>query len=176
MKQWEYDAEFSDWVWITATLDDVPEIVKMAQDHFQLEVDGIFKQDPTYYNYNLTRAVVDQNYSRASQLLFVCREKHTEKLLAYSWVGRGSRMPYAHEEMAEAKIAHLDLELSPRKRLMLLSQMLKFWENWAKACDIPVLVSSSIRAEQDGFMKLHERAGFKVRGSIAYKRLTGETK
>jgi hypothetical protein len=68
-------------------------------------------------------------------------------------------------------MAHVDLTLSGRQRIHILTQMIYYWETWAKACDIPVLVSSSIREDQSTFLKLHERLGFTVRGGIAYKRI-----
>jgi len=33
-----------------------------------------------------------------------------------------------------------------------------------------VLISSTIRADQAGFLRLHEQAGFTIRGSIAYRK------
>jgi hypothetical protein len=73
--------------------------------------------------------------------------------------------------MAEARMAHTDLSLTGGQRIHILVQMITYWETWAQALQIPVLVSTSIREEQGAFLKLHERLGFIVRGGIAYKRI-----
>ena len=78
---------------------------------------------------------------------------------------------YAHEELAEARFIHLDLTLSARKRITLTAQILQFWQAWCYACNIPVLVSTSIRTDQGAFMRLHQELGFTVRGSLAYLRI-----
>ena len=41
---------------------------------------------------------------------------------------------------------------------------------WAKTWGIPVICSTSIRSEHDGFMKIHKKRGFKVNGSYAWIR------
>jgi hypothetical protein len=50
--------------------------------------------------------------------------------------------------------------------------MLQMWEIWTRACKINIIFSSTIRESQDPFMRLHERAGYTVRGSCAYKRMS----
>lgn len=169
---WENDS--SDWVWKHALHLDTQDIVKMAEQNFQYEIDGIFTPEPVHYAYSLDCAITEQCYYYNKQLLIVCRNKSDDKLLAYSWVKRGIQMPFSQDEMAEVWMAHCDLELSTRKRIKIISEMIIFWERWATACDIPVLVSSTIRQETKSFMRIHERLGFTVRNSIAYKRLKGK--
>jgi hypothetical protein len=57
----------------------------------------------------------------------------------------------------------------------MLAQMIRMWETWAKACDIKIICSTSMRGDQTAFMHLHQQAGYSVRGSIAYKRLNTAT-
>jgi len=49
------------------------------------------------------------------------------------------------------------------------------WEVWAQACEVPIIFSSTVRGEQDTFLELHRQAGYTVRGSVAYKRVTRVT-
>jgi len=102
----------------------------------------------------------------------VCRSTNTGALLAYNWIKRGARTPYSRDELAEAQIAHIDLALPTRTRIKLMNQTLWYWETWAQACAIPVVVSTTIRADSEGYLRLHERAGYTIRSGIAYKRVT----
>jgi hypothetical protein len=45
------------------------------------------------------------------------------------------------------------------------------WEDWARLCGVKVVCSSTMRKEQNAFLKLHERNGYILRGSYAYKKL-----
>jgi hypothetical protein len=159
------------WAWNYAQWSDVEDMYLMAKSHFEREMDGIFTINDEAYKYALDISTSHQRHNLALEQLLVCRDKTTNKLLAYSWIGRGHRTPYSNDEMAEARMAHTDLNLSPTQRIHILVQMISYWETWCKACGIPVLVSTSIREEQATFLKLHERLGFVVRGGICYKRL-----
>lgn len=54
------------YAWTPATGNDVENIVKMAESHFQNEIDTIFKPQPVVYSRNITLAVVNQFYSPLS--------------------------------------------------------------------------------------------------------------
>jgi hypothetical protein len=159
------------WSWSRAAYSDVANIVKLAQDQFQGEVDHIFNIDPYYYAYKLESAIASQNYYKDSQLLMVAKNKDTKELMAYSWAHRGQRADYSLDEMAEAKFIHCDLSLTPRQRVTIVAQALHQMMIWAYQAKVPVLVSTSIRADQKAFLHLHEELGFTVRGSIAYLKL-----
>jgi hypothetical protein len=79
-------------------------------------------------------------------------------------------MPYATEECAEGQFCHVDLNLPSIARIRVLAQVLQQWLLFCQIQQIPVLISSTIRADQAGFLRLHEQAGFTIRGSIAYTR------
>jgi hypothetical protein len=66
----------------------------------------------------------------------------------------------------------VDMTLSARDRIRLVQEMIGLWEVWAVECGIPIVCSTTMRRSQDGFLKIHARLGYDVRGSIAYKRLT----
>lgn len=155
--------------WRPATGDDVQNIVNMAETHFQQEIDGIFQPEPVVYSRNVTLAIVTQFYNPLSQLFSVCYQDG--KLLAYTWACRGETAPWSDNEMIVVRMAHVDLTLSNRLRIQLVQDMLELWEGWAYLCQVPVLCSTTMRGDQRVFLRLHERAGFTVRGSYAYKRI-----
>ncbi len=49
--------------------------------------------------------------------------------------------------------------------------MFTLWENFARLAGTPIVCSTTMRRDQDGFLKLHAKNGYDVRGSYAYKRL-----
>jgi hypothetical protein len=159
------------WVWQYATWADVEDMYALAKRHFEREMDSILTINDEGYKYALDISTSHQRHNLALEQLLVCRDKTTGDLLAYSWIGRGHRTPYSNDEMAEARMLHLDLDLSPRTRIQLIVQAISYWITWCEACQIPVLVSTSIREDQASFLRLHERLGFIVRGGICYKRI-----
>jgi len=162
------------WSWHLANANDVKDIVALAQRHFETEINEIFTPDPLFYAYNVNKAITEQSYYSSKGQLIVARNKETYQLLAYAWLVRGGQTMYAQEELAEAAFVHMDLTLSTRTRVCLTEEILDHWIRWCRATKIPVLVSTSIRREQTAFMRIHERKGFLIRGSIAYKRITNE--
>jgi hypothetical protein len=73
--------------------------------------------------------------------------------------------------MVVGRMAHMDMTLSARIRIRLLKDMIGLWETWAIAIGVLVICSSTIRSDQSGFLRIHEQAGYQIRGSNAYKRL-----
>lgn len=158
------------YTWRPANGLDVKAIVDMAVEHFLIETDGIFTPEPVIYQRNLTLAVINQFYGPLSQLVSVATTEDGT-LLAYTWATRGERAVWSDDEMVCVRIAHLDLRLSSRLRVELLKDMLTIWEDWARLCDVNIVCSSTMRREQTAFLKLHERNGYILRGSYAYKKL-----
>jgi hypothetical protein len=159
------------WTWNYATTEDVKDLFDMAIIHSEFEVDGLFTMCHPSLLYALDLATSHQRHNLAHEQILTCRDNATNKLLAFSWIGRGNRAPYSRDEIAEARMAQVDLDLAVNTRIRLIVQMLSFWEQWAIACGVPILASNSIREKQQAYMKLHERLGFLVRGGIAYKRV-----
>lgn len=160
------------WTWQLAQLTDVPDIVAMAQSHFQSEMDQIVVADPALFGRNISIAVLTQMHDARQEQVLVARDKTDDRLVAWAWISRGSYTTYSRDEMAEARFVHCDLRLPLRSRITITAQVLQQWYLWCMIGGIPVLVSSSIRSEQSAFMRLHEQAGFSVRGSIGYIRIT----
>lgn len=156
--------------WTPATGTDVESIVQMAIDHFQTEIDTVFSPDPIAYGRNLTLAVVNQFYLPLTELLSVCKDD-TGKLIAYTWASANQRSPWSDDNMTVIKMAHVDLNLSTKDRIKIVNSMFTLWENFARLAGTPIVCSTTMRRDQQGFLKLHERAGYDVRGSYAYKRL-----
>jgi len=155
--------------WRWADVRDIMPIVAMAQQQFQTEIDSILTPDPAVYAYNIDKAITTQRHTLDQTQLLVCYQG--EKLIAYTWISRGVYTDYSRDEIAEARFLHMDLDLSTRVRIQLCQEALDHWVKWCSSINIPVLVSTSIRRDQRAFLRLHERMGFDIRGSIAYKRI-----
>lgn len=158
------------WQWHRATGSDVADIVAMAQTHFQCEIDRIFTPDPIVYERNLMRAVVEQFYVPGTEMIWISRSIPGQRLLGYVWAHR-SQAPWSDDPMCAVRMVHVDLHLAPRDRVRMISEMIMTWELWCIENKIPVICSSTMRGDQQGFLKIHERYGYDVRGSFAYKRL-----
>ena len=167
-------SERDTWTWRIARLADVPDIVRLAQDHFQLEMEQIIRPDPALFARNIGIGIITQMHSLTQEQVLVARDRVTDTLVAWSWISRGSYTTYSRDEMAEARFVHCDLTLPVRSRLTLSAQVLQQWYLWCMTAGVGVLVSSSIRSDQTAFMRLHEAAGFSVRGSTAYIRIEYE--
>jgi hypothetical protein len=159
------------WTWESTTGLDVPLIVDMAVTHFQTEIDSVFTPDPVAYARNLTLATVAQFYNPQAELLKVAKEQDTNRILAYTWAICSEKTAWSDEAMICVKMAHVDLSLPVRQRLRLITGMIVLWETWARECAVPVVCSTTMRRDQGGFLDLHRKLGYDVRGSFAYKRL-----
>jgi hypothetical protein len=159
------------WRWRQASGSDTQDIVDMALVDYGKETDKIFKNEPLEYSRNVTLAIVNQFYNPKIELFSVATDVNTGTLLAYTWAKRGERSPWSSEEMVGIRMAHVNQHLSSRNRVFLCAQMIRMWEVWARACEINIICSSTVRSDQQAFLKLHESAGYDIRGSICYKRL-----
>ena len=158
------------YAWRPAHGQDVPDIVRMAQDHFESEIDQIFQPDPITYSRNITLAVVQQFYAPLTQLVSVARTGH-DQLVAYTWAERNQRAAWSDDEMTVIKMAHVDMTQSSKLRVRLVTDMIDIWETWARAAGVPIICSTTMRGDQAAFLRIHSRRGYDVRGSYAYKKL-----
>lgn len=157
--------------WRPAVGTDVQDIVNMAEQHFQQEIDLIFRPEPITYSRNITFAVVTQFYQPNTELLYVARDNN-QQLLAYTWARAGERAPWSDDQMIVVRMAHVALDLSARQRITLVQDMIEIWQIFAQQIQCPIICSTTMRRDQDAFLRLHQKAGFDVRGSYAYKRLS----
>ena len=158
--------------WRPAIHTDVEPIMDLMQAFYRPEIQGIFTPSRTRMGYHLHRAIMDQSYGLNDQQISVCYQD--DQLVAWNWVARGKFLPYANEEMAVGEFIHVDLKLPARTRARLCIESLEQWIVYCYSNNIPVLCSTSIREDQIGFMRLHDRLGFKRHGSFAYRRIIGE--
>ena len=149
-------------------LHDVDDIVDMADSVFGTEADGILTRDKAVFRKNVTVATTVQVFDKSKEFIAVNRDE--DKLLGYCWFDRGGYTTYANEEISNAKFHHVDLQLPARLRVRLINEMIDQHILWAHRWGIPVVCSTSIRAEHDGFMKIHKKRGFTVNGSYAWIR------
>ena len=159
------------WTWRLAEPRDVMAITLMADQIYSDEISDIFTKNPARMAHHVHMAITDQTYDLSHQQIIVAIDKTTNALMAYAWITRGSYTPYAAEEMATAEFAHIDLSLPTASRVRIMAQILQQWQLWCQIYLIPVLVSTTIRADQTGFIRLHEAMGFKIRGSFAYLKI-----
>jgi len=149
-------------------LHDVDDIVEMADSVFGTEVDGILTRDRGVFRKNVTIATTVQLFDKSREFIAVCRDDLN--IYGYCWFDRGGYTTYSNEEISNAKFHHVDLTLSPRLRVKLINEMIDQHILWAHTWGIPVVCSTSIRAEHDGFMRIHQKRGFTVNGSYAWIR------
>jgi hypothetical protein len=158
------------YTWQPASGSDVPDIVGMAQRHFETEIDHVFTPDPIAYSRNVALAVVQQFYAPMTQLVSVAKTQQNH-LSAYTWAERNQRAPWSDDEMTVVKMAHVDMTLSARDRIRLVNDMIDMWEAWSQMCGVHVVCSTTMRSDQAAFLRLHQRRGYDVRGSYCYKRI-----
>ena len=149
-------------------LHDVDDIVEMADSVFGAEADGILTRSRDVFRHRVTMAATEQLFNKGREFLAVCRDQ--DKLLGYCWFDRGGYATYSNEEISNAKFHHVDLSLPAKTRVRLINEMIDQHILWAHSWGIPVICSTSIRAEHNGFMRIHEKRGFTVNGSYAWIR------
>jgi hypothetical protein len=147
---------------------DVDDIIALARNNFESEAEGILVTDPMVFRHHVTVTTTNQLFDKVKEFFAVCRDKDT--LLAYCWFDRGGYTTYSREEISNAKFHHVDLNLSLRLRVRLINDLIDQHILWAANCGIPVVCSTSIRADHEGFMRIHKKRGFTVVGSYAWIR------
>jgi len=156
--------------WRPAEGKDVDTIFNLAYTQLLDEVDDVFEVDPRVSKHNITLSVVNQYYSPLSELFSVAIDENNN-IIAYTMATTSENCLWSTEKLVTIKIAHVDKNLSARMRYKLVNDMLSIWDIFAKLTNASVIVSNSMRKEQDAFLKLHEKNGYLVRGSFAYKKL-----
>lgn len=149
-------------------LHDVEDMVELSDSVYGSEADGILTRSRDVFRHRLTVACTEQLFNKGREFIAVCRDEG--KLLGFCWYDRGGYTTYSNEEICNAKFHHVDLSLSARLRVRLINEMIDQQILWAYTWGIPVVCSTSIRSEHDGFMKIHKKRGFSVSGSYAWIR------
>lgn len=141
----------------------------------EFEVNKIFNFNPNVLAHNIVLGLVNQFYTGRSDLICGVRDD-TGKLIAFTWCQTGQKTMWSTEEVMSVHMAHVDPTMSSRTRINLLKDMLEIWEKFAQITNTPIIASSTIRDEQQAFLKLHEQRGYIIKGSTAYLRVDLSTK
>jgi len=156
----------------------VDDIVEMADSFFGHEADGIVTRSRAVFRHRVTVACTEQLFNKSREFIAVCRDTplvqldgdDQPRLLGFCWFDRSGYTTYSNEEISNAKFHHLDLSLSVRNRVRLVNEMIDQHILWAHTWGVPIVCSTSIRSEHDGFMRIHAKRGFTVNGSYAWIR------
>jgi hypothetical protein len=159
------------WRWRGATGSDIQAIVDLVARNYESDGAGITDINPVEGSRNLMFAVVNQMYAPKKELISVAELTDTKEIVAFTWAQRDIRHPWSTEEMAVPKLLSVELSLSTRCRMALCVQAMLMWERWAQVCEIKAISSSTMRTDWQPLMQLHQRMGYTVRGSNAYKRM-----
>jgi hypothetical protein len=159
-------------------LHDVDDIVDLADNVFGQEADGMLVRDRAVFRKNVTLTATHQLFDKGREFLAVCRgerfvstmmgDSAVDALLGYCWFDRGGYTTYSNQEISNAKFHHVDLTLPVRYRVKLINEMIDQHILWAHSWGIPVICSTSVRADHTAFMKIHKKRGFTVNGSYAW--------
>lgn len=163
------------WRWRAAQGPDIPAIVDLIFKNYQQDGQGVAEIDAVEGSRNLMFAIVNQMYNPKKEMITVAQSVEDNTILAFTWCQRDVRQPWSTEEMIVPKLLSVDLGMTARCRLALCVQAMLTWERWAQVCKVAAINSSSMRHDWQSFMHLHERMGYTVRGSQAFKRVSTVT-
>jgi len=159
--------------WRPAAGTDVAAIMDLSREHFRSEATEIWTIDEQHFASCLTQDIVRQFFNPGSALVAVC-ENSAGELQGYVWAERGQRTVWSSEEMVAIKIVHVRMDLPARDRVRMIMDMMDIWELWAQSIGVAIVCSTTMRGDQEGFIKLHQRRGYLCRGSICYRQLTAQ--
>lgn len=165
---------------------DVDGVVNLADLHFGREMEGVINRSRDVFRHRVTVAATEQVFNRCREFLAVYRElgepvweayegyvdvkRGPERISAFCWFDRGGYTTYSNEEISNAKFHSVDMTLPAKQRVRLVNEMIDQHILWANMCGIPIICSTSIRADQEAFMRIHAKRGFRVNGSYAWIR------
>jgi hypothetical protein len=159
------------YTWRPATLSDIDAVITLTTQNFSEEITDLFVPDPWAGARNLTQAIVNQYYRPSSELVSVAVD-NSDKIIAWTWAQGMQTMAWSDELMVQVRMAHTNMQLSTRDRVRLTQDMIALWEGFAQFACHKIVCSTTMREDQAGFLRIHQAAGYDVRGSYAYKRLT----
>ena len=157
--------------WRPAELADINRMVDISYLNHGDELNELFTVDPVLYAQHITHAVIDQMYKPRTTLLSVAVNSNN-CILGYTWAHIKNQSLWTNDLLLIADMAHVDLTLPVRLRIKLIKDIFALWEEYAKIVNVKLICSNSILANQSAFLELHRRAGFVVKGSYAYKKVS----
>lgn len=147
---------------------DVDKIMVLLEDHYGWEVEGIITRSKDVFRHRVTVAATEQVFNKYREFLAVY--KVADRLLGFCWFDRGGYTTYSNEEISNSKFHSVDMDLPAKQRVRLVHEMIDQHILWANMCGVPIVCSTSIREDQNAFMKIHDKRGFSVNGSYAWIR------
>lgn len=159
--------------WYRATTNDLLDMLALSEKYYLNEIDNIISYDRKLIEHNLLQNLLTQHYYPDQHLILIAKDKEN-KLLSWSQISRNTSVSYSRDELLEIRFIHTDLTLPKKTMIKLLYQTLEQVILFQQLHKIPVLISTSMRNDQNVFMKIHEKMGFTLRGSIAYRRLQND--
>tara|TARA_R110000772_G_scaffold126696_3_gene233776 strand:+ start:644 stop:1138 length:495 start_codon:yes stop_codon:yes gene_type:complete len=159
--------------WRVATFYDIVELSNLSVEYFQKEVIDILTPSPATLSYNLHKALAEQ-IDNSSHMIYVCVAD--EKIVAYGWIQSTGKTIYSLENVAEVRMVHIQMDLPVKIRITIIKEMIELFENYCRILKIPVIITNTIRKDTRGFLALHEKLGYTIRGSFAFKQIQGEPK
>ena len=165
-----YDPIKDNFYWERATIEDAEAISQLAYNHYKGEIDVIFTPSAKSVKWNVSRDIIEQSFDSTKTYICVAKSKVDNHILAYCWFCR-EYMIWSPDECVSAKMMHIELTESYRQRVRIIHQMIDQLHLWAQLCGVKILLSTTVRNNQDGFLRLHANRGFTVRGSFCFKRI-----
>lgn len=156
-------------MWRKAAGTDVTPIMDLTREYYRAEATDLWCIDEQWFGMQVTTDIVRQFFNPGAALVLVW--DGPGGIEGTLWAERGQRVPWSSEEMVVIKLLHLREDLSPRHRRDQIISAMHLWELWARSIGAAVVCSSTMRGEQSGFLKLHQRRGYQCRGSICYRRV-----
>jgi hypothetical protein len=153
---------------LASPLYDIDDVVKLGKKLLALEGSEL-KTDEYFFRHQITLIATDQVFDKTRNFFAIARDEN-DNLLGYCIFDRGGYATYSREEISNAKYHHVNLDLPVRTRVRLINEMIDQHVLWCMKNNIPVICSTSIRTEHEGFMKIHKKRGFTVNGSYAWCR------
>jgi len=161
------------YTWKPAHIDDINRIVDISYNNHRDELNELFIVDPVLYAKYITHAVIDQMYEPRTTLISVAVD-NSGYILGYTWAHVGNRNYWSSDPLLICDMAQVDLTLPIRLRIKLIKDIFELWEEYATIVNVKLICSNSILENQTAFLELHRRAGYIIKGSYAYKKLSTE--
>ena len=159
------------WAWKLMTLHDLREVGAVSIPYFDEECVGVIKPNVEAMIARMGGEILQQVYNSTACQLSVARNKVYNKLMAYAWIDGSGSLCFSSDRMATGRVVWIDQTLPAKTRVTLMAQILQQWDQWAVLADCDVIYSGSIRLNAGAFNRLHEQAGYTIRGSTAFKRI-----
>ena len=163
------------YAWRPATLNDIDVMIELTARNFAAEITDLFEPDAWAGARNLATAIVNQYYQPNSEIISVAVD-NSDKMVAWTWAQSNHTLPWSDQRMVMVRMAHVELDLSGRDRVRLVQDMIALWEGFAHFAGVDIVCSTTMREDQAGFLRIHQGAGYDVRGSYALKRLKKDKK